>query len=170
MITGAELWKHYRFLTDRDSLSKEDLSVIERFLMTEYEMREKKRVAHLLRMSGIKRVKRLEDFDWTFNPKIPREKIMEFAHTEWLKKPCNLVLIGPTGVGKTHIAHALCHDAIMKDSKPSLSPSSTSRKGVEVGVLPQTEMDICLFELREQCSLLDYFLSTSSHRSYSDLF
>ena len=39
---------------------------------------------------------------------------MEFAHTEWLKKPCNLVLIGPTGVGKTHIAHALCHDAIMK--------------------------------------------------------
>ena len=65
-------------------------------------------------MSGIKRIKLLGDFEWAFNPKIPREKIMEFMQTEWLKKPANLILIGPAGVGKTHVATALCHDAIMK--------------------------------------------------------
>ncbi len=67
-----------------------------------------------MKRSGIKRVKLLEDFDWKFNPKIPRNKIMEFINTDWLKKPGNLVLIGPAGVGKTHIATALCHDALTK--------------------------------------------------------
>jgi DNA replication protein DnaC len=65
-------------------------------------------------MSGIKRVKVMSDFDWTFNPKIPRDKILELMNTDWLKKPVNLVLMGPAGVGKTHIATALCHDALMK--------------------------------------------------------
>ena len=39
---------------------------------------------------------------------------MEFMAHPWLKDPCNLVLIGPAGVGKTHLAQALCHDAVMK--------------------------------------------------------
>lgn len=43
-----------------------------------------------------------------------RDKIMEYMNTEWLKRPGNLILIGPAGVGKTHIATAFCHDALSK--------------------------------------------------------
>lgn len=68
-----------------------------------------------MRVSGIKRVKLLNDFDWGFNPKIPRDRIMEFLNTQWLQRAANLVLIGPAGVGKTHIATGLCHDAVMKE-------------------------------------------------------
>lgn len=114
MTTLFDIWKHFKILTDRDTLTKENLTVIERFLRDEYHLREKRRIEHLLKMSGIKRVKRLEDFDWTFNPKIPRDKIMALVNTDWLKKPCNIVIIGPAGVGKTHIGDALCVDAIMK--------------------------------------------------------
>jgi DNA replication protein DnaC len=99
MMTLSEIWKNFRILTDRDTLSKETLAVIERFLTAEHQMREHRRVEHLLKMSGIKRVKRLEDFDWTFNPKIPRDKIMELLKRDWLKNPCNIVIIGPAGVG-----------------------------------------------------------------------
>jgi len=35
-------------------------------------------------------------------------------NTDWLKSPANLVMIGPTGVGKSHVAAAFCHDAVMK--------------------------------------------------------
>jgi DNA replication protein DnaC len=72
------------------------------------------RIQHLMAASGIKRIKLLNDFDWKFNPKIPRDKILEYMNTQWLKTPSNLVLIGPAGVGKTHIATALCHDALTK--------------------------------------------------------
>jgi DNA replication protein len=82
--------------------------------MEEYRRRENRRIEYLMKMSGIKRTKLLSDFDWKFNPKVPRDKIMEFTQTDWLKIPANLVIIGPAGVGKTHVATALCHDAVMK--------------------------------------------------------
>ena len=114
MMNFSELWKYFKLLGDPNQLSKEDLAFLERFLAEQYQLREKKRIQYLMRASGIKRIKLLNDFDWSFNPKIPRDKIMEFLATDWLKKPCHLVLIGPAGVGKSHIATAICHDAILK--------------------------------------------------------
>lgn len=100
-----------------ESLSASDEAFLLRFLEEEQKKRELKRIEYLLRMSGIKRVKLLSTFNWTFNPKIPKDKILEFLHSDWLQKPVNLVLIGPAGVGKTHIASALCHEAILKGVK-----------------------------------------------------
>ena len=110
----ADCWKHFRFHTDLASFSEKEKEFLYAFLVEEHKKREQKRIEHLMRMSGIKRIKLLSDFDWAFNPKIPREKILEYLHTEWLTKPSNLVLIGPAGVGKSHLATALCHDALMK--------------------------------------------------------
>ena len=124
MMTLSELWKHFKLLSSPEPLSEEERTFLERFLREEYQLREKKRIEYLMKTSGIisqrlirlrrKRIKYLQDFDWSFNPKIPRDKIMEFIHTDWLKKPSNLVIIGPAGTGKTHIATALCHDALSK--------------------------------------------------------
>ena len=114
MTTLSELWKQFRWLSDPQGLSDQERSFLLTFLSEESRLREEKRIQHLMRLSGIKRVKRLSDFDWAFNPKIPRDKIMEFLQTQWLKKPSNLVLIGPAGVGKTHLATALCHEALLK--------------------------------------------------------
>jgi len=114
MMSFSDLWRYFKLLGDPDQLPKEELAFLERFLAEQYQLREKKRIQYLMRASGIKRIKLLNDFDWTFNPKIPRDKIMEFLSTDWLKKPSHLVLIGPAGVGKSHIATAICHDAILK--------------------------------------------------------
>ena len=114
MTTLSDLWKLFRLLTNPQDLSEADRTFLQRFLAEEQKLREKKRIEHLLRQSGIKRIKLLKEFDWSFNPKIPRDKILEFLNTQWLKKPSNLVIIGPAGVGKTHLATALCHEAILQ--------------------------------------------------------
>lgn len=114
MMNLSELWKHFRLLTDPQTLTESEREFMLKFLIQEYKNKEQRRIQYLMKMSGIKRVKLFEDFDWKFNPKVPRNKIMEFINTDWLRKPCNLVLIGPAGVGKTHIAAALCHDALTK--------------------------------------------------------
>lgn len=114
MTRRIELWTEFRLLTDMNSFSSEEQAFLERFLHEESGLRQAKKIAYLLARSGIKRVKTISDFDWKFNPKIPRDKLMEFMAHPWLKEPCNLVLIGPAGVGKTHLAQALCHDAVMK--------------------------------------------------------
>jgi DNA replication protein DnaC len=114
MMSLTELWGRFKLLSDYEGFSEQEKAFLLRFLTEESELREQRRIQHLLRMSGIKRIKRLSDFDWAFNPKIPRDKLMEFVQTQWLKAPCNLVLIGPAGVGKTHLATALCYEAILR--------------------------------------------------------
>jgi DNA replication protein DnaC len=138
-----ELWKHFRFLSDIESYSREEREFLERFLPREYTLKEQKKREHLLRMSGIKRVKLLTDFDWAFNPKVPREKIVEFMETDWLKKPCNLVLIGPSGVGKSHVASAICYDAVTK--------------GKQTVFLTLFDLTARLTKARSVYSLIDYY-------------
>lgn len=113
-MTFSELWKYFRLLTDPDTLPQEQREFLDHFLREEYHKREQRRIQHLMATSGIKRIKLLKDFDWKFNPKVPRDKILEYMNTQWLHGPSNLVLIGPAGVGKTHIATAFCHDALTK--------------------------------------------------------
>lgn len=114
MTNLSELCRRFKILSDTETLSETERVFLQRFLEEEAKRREQKRIEYLMKMSGIKRVKVMSDFDWTFNPKIPRDKLLELMNTDWLKKPCNLVLMGPAGVGKTHMATALCHDALMK--------------------------------------------------------
>jgi DNA replication protein DnaC len=114
MMPLSDLWKHFRLLTDQETIPPDQKVFLHDFLQEEYKKRENRRIEYLMKMSGMKRIKVLTDFDWKFNPKIPRDKIMEFMQTDWLNIPANLVIIGPAGVGKSHIAAALCHDAVMK--------------------------------------------------------
>ncbi len=99
MTTLSDLWKTFRFLTDPETIPEDKKAFLHDFLMGEYRKREIRRIEYLLKMSGIKRTKLLSDFDWKFNPKVPRDKIMAFMQTDWLKIPANLVIIGPAGVG-----------------------------------------------------------------------
>ncbi len=65
----SELCGHFKILSDLEALSKEEKGFLLKFLLGEYRRREHKRIHYLMRMSGVKRVKLLADFDWTFNPK-----------------------------------------------------------------------------------------------------
>jgi len=93
-MTLSELWTQFRLLQSPDAFSEAERSLLERFFREEHRARERRRTEYLMKMSGIGRPKLFDDFDWTFNPKIPRDKIMEYLKTEFLKKPSNLVLIG----------------------------------------------------------------------------
>lgn len=114
MTNLPELWKYFKFLTPLEELSGEDKKNMETFLKLEHQARETKRIQYLLKKSGIKKIKRLEDFDWKFNPKTPREKIMQFANLDWIETAANLTMIGSMGLGKSHIAKGLCYQAIQK--------------------------------------------------------
>ena len=68
--------------------------------------------ARRLKEAGITHVKELKDFDWSFNPKIPKAKIVDLATARFVRKQENALLIGPPGIGKSHIAIAIAIGAI----------------------------------------------------------
>jgi DNA replication protein DnaC len=87
---------------------------ITNFLTMELEYRRQFKIKRLLRLSGIKQVKTLGQFDWHFNPRISKEDILTFVNSPWIEDAFNLVLIGDTGLGKSHIASAICYEAILR--------------------------------------------------------
>jgi DNA replication protein DnaC len=51
--------------------------------------------------------KSIEDFDFTFNPKVPKARVLDLATCAFIERKENVLLIGNAGVGKSHIAQAL---------------------------------------------------------------
>ena len=114
MTQIRQMWSQLKFVSDCSSLTEEQVKAIIPILKDEVSAREVKRIRYLLHRSGIKRIKRLEDFDWKFNPGLPRSEIMALSQSSWGNEVKNAVLIGPSGVGKSHLASAICYQAIQK--------------------------------------------------------
>ena len=56
----------------------------------------------------------LEDFDWTFNRSVKRPQIFELATCRFIREARDVLLLGPPGVGKSHICQALGDQAIRR--------------------------------------------------------
>jgi len=71
-----------------------------------------RRVKTNLELSGLPRPKTLEDFDFDAQPQVPKETVAELATLRFLHNGENVLLLGPCGVGKTHLATGLALKAI----------------------------------------------------------
>ncbi|MGQ9722892.1 MAG: IS21-like element helper ATPase IstB [Candidatus Jordarchaeum sp.] len=80
-------------------------------LTDEVERRDFKQLARRLVKSAFDLEKTLETFDFTFNPQIHQPTIRELATCRFLEKRENVFLLGPSGVGKSHLAQALSYEA-----------------------------------------------------------
>jgi DNA replication protein DnaC len=78
-----------------------------RLLSDEVERRDSKQLEMRLRRAAFDSSRGLEDFDFYFNPKIPKAKIIDLATCAFVERKENVLLVGRSGVGKSHIAQAL---------------------------------------------------------------
>jgi DNA replication protein DnaC len=89
---------------------KEKLSLL-RFLdlvaRTEHERREERRVKTALRLSGLPVGKTLEGFDFLFQPGVDKGRLELLGTCEFARRRENVLLLGPPGVGKSHLAAGL---------------------------------------------------------------
>ena len=65
-----------------------------------------------VKQAGLTTIKTLADFDWSFNPKLPKAKLAELASARFVQTHSGVLLIGPPGVGKSHVATAMAIGAI----------------------------------------------------------
>ena len=100
--------------TPADEIASDRRDVILDFLKMEIEYRRQHKIKRLLSLSGIKHVKTLDQFDWHFNLKINKDDILTFVNSPWIENAFNLVLIGDTELGKSHIAAAICYEAVLR--------------------------------------------------------
>lgn len=65
-----------------------------------------------LKQAGITDMKDFSDFDWSFNPKLPRMRLCELTTARFVAERANVLLMGPPGVGKSHSVTAIAVGAI----------------------------------------------------------
>ncbi len=69
--------------------------------------------ARRLKMAKVPQLKTLENFDWSFNPQIPKALILDLGTVRFIPEHGGLLLLGPPGTGKSHIALSLTVAAIL---------------------------------------------------------
>lgn len=69
--------------------------------------RERRTMELRIRQAKFPVIKSLDSFDFLAMPTLNKSLVLELARCEWLDKRENIIALGPSGVGKTHIALAL---------------------------------------------------------------
>ena len=80
---------------------------LDRLLEEEIRHREERRIRTSLSLSGLPTGQTISSFDFSFQPSIERSRIETLATCQWIRENRTLLLQGPPGVGKSHLAAAL---------------------------------------------------------------
>ena len=95
------------YLKAAEEQKKSYLSFLDELLEEEVSQKEQRRVETVLRVSGLPFIKTIDDFDFTFHPRLDRQRVLALFDLTFIKQRENVVFLGPPGVGKTHLAVAL---------------------------------------------------------------
>ncbi|NJD00055.1 ATP-binding protein [Candidatus Erwinia dacicola] len=86
---------------------------LEAVLQLQHDGQNERRRQTILRLSGLPVIKTLAQFDYAYASGVPRSQIQELASLAFIERQENVVLLGPSGVGKTHLATAIGYKAAM---------------------------------------------------------
>lgn len=83
-------------------------------IQDEAQRREQKKYGMRLRRAGFRGDKTLESFDFDFNPTIDQQLIADLASGRFIEEKVAVLIAGPCGTGKSHIAQAIGHCAVRR--------------------------------------------------------
>jgi DNA replication protein DnaC len=84
---------------------------LELIINDELAIRDDRAIARRIKKAGFREVRSIEDFDFSFNPSIKRRQIMELATGRFIRDKTDILILGPPGVGKSHLVQAIGHQA-----------------------------------------------------------
>lgn len=174
--------EHFVIKAEKENMTTSEF--LDMVLIGELQHRTQRARERRIKEAGFPYVKRLDDFDLSFQTSITERQLRQLAELNWIEQMYNLMFFGPPGVGKTHLSLALAYKAaeegykvvyttmttlvqtlrtaeISRQSKTKLNRMLRANLVVidEVGYLPIERTDANLFfqliaDLHEQVSII----------------
>jgi DNA replication protein DnaC len=116
---------------------------LEQLLQAELGAREQRKRQVLTKLAALPGIKTLEQYDFSFASGAPRAQIQELASLAFVERAENVVLLGPSGVGKTHIATSLAYRA--------------TQAGIKTRFITAADLMMQLAAARQQNRLREFF-------------
>jgi len=88
------------------------LKFLEQMLKQELEARNTRSRNRRMKQAGFPEFKTIDDFDFGFQTSVNKRQIKQLMDMHWLEKAFNLMFLGPSGIGKTHLAIGLGVQAV----------------------------------------------------------
>jgi len=85
---------------------------LELIFQDELNIRQQRLIEKRTKDAGFRDRKTLEDFDWSFNPTIKRQPFYELATGQFIRQRRDVLLVGPPGLGKSHLVQAIGYEAV----------------------------------------------------------
>ena len=114
LINNLEILKLERMKQNLDKyielINKKEKDVVEslyELTNLEIELMNEKAIYGCVRTAGFPFIKTFEDFDFSFQPTINKEQILDFSNLRFIENKENIIFVGSPGVGKTHLATSI---------------------------------------------------------------
>jgi DNA replication protein DnaC len=128
-----------RMATDYEALAREAeqrglgyLGYLQALLEGELAHRQEQQLRQRLKAASFPYQKRLEDFDFSLIPAVPKVRLLELAQGAFLASHDNVLFIGPSGIGKTHLLMGLGRALCLAGYRVLFRPAVTLATELEV--------------------------------------
>ena len=85
---------------------------LELILQDELLVRDERQIARRVKAAAFRELKPLDQFDWLFNPGLPKKQVFDLATCRFVRENRDVLIIGPPGTGKSFIVQAVGYQAI----------------------------------------------------------
>lgn len=105
---------YLRTLDLKNGITSAELNGLHRVLEQEVIAKEENNKLYNVKVSGFPFLRKLDDYDFSFQPGLNEEKIRSIASSNFYEEALNVVFIGNPGVGKTHLAIAIGYEVAIR--------------------------------------------------------
>jgi DNA replication protein DnaC len=133
------------------------LDFLHRLLADQAGLRRQRSIERRIKEAHFRERKPLSDFDWSFNPALPRTQIETLVECDFLRRHQNVVFVGQSGLGKSRLIQNIGEAACVRGYRVFYTTSGALLEDLTAALADQTIHDRVRFYARFELLIIDEF-------------